>query len=89
MINKVSFMGREECLTKPAKKVVTAADQYFKPGEAIGDAVKETKKLVSEFSTEGLDEAMKAKFMPLELPKKTDAVNLEAIDSYVKSHENV
>ena len=87
MINKVSFMGREECLTKPAKKVVTA--QYFKPGEPIGDAVKETKKLVSEFSTEGLDEAMKAKFMPLELPKKTDAVNSEAIDSYVKSHKNV
>ena len=85
MINKVSFMGREECLTKPAKKVANAAENYFKPGTAIENTVKEVKAELPD----QLNEAMKAKFMPIELIKKDDPALEDAVKSYIKSHGNI
>ena len=42
MINNVTFMGREECLTKPVKKAVAKSPEYFSPFANIERGATET-----------------------------------------------
>lgn len=37
MIDSINFMGREGCLTKPARKVADKTHEYFQETSVIGD----------------------------------------------------
>ena len=78
MIHSINFMGREECLTKPAKKIVDKTHEYLRPDSIIekdaATIINESKKVVEEQAAKlkdvvetqktSLTEAVKANHAP-------------------------
>lgn len=73
MLNSISFMGREECLTKPAKKVIEdKTHEYLRPDSnvAFNEIISKTKedlKAVAEKESKAISEAFRTKNAPIEM----------------------
>lgn len=83
MISKVSFMGREECLTAPVKKAAKS-QVYFAPDAPITDMPKRVMEKV-EYKPAGVESYLASHGL---INKDADAKlsALIAADSYKASH---
>lgn len=71
MIQNVNFMGREECLTKPAKKVIDKTHEYLGAGAIIEDTgFKVLDSTIGKVDAQAakINEAVKAKYAPFTIP---------------------
>lgn len=88
MINKVSFMGRETCLTNTIKKAAKPAEDFVADGAVLKEtAVKAVDKAetIAKEEVAKLNEAYKAAHAPFIL-KKNATVAEEFEDSYKAAH---
>ena len=82
MIQSVNFMGREECLTKPAKKVIDKTHEYLGAGAIIENTAKkavDTSKTVAEKQAAELNAAVRAKYAPFTMTTDTVAKENEQL----------
>lgn len=69
MINKITFTGREECLTVPVKKAQKPVVDYISDGAVLPELAKKVKASAEEISSAKLNEAYRAAHAPyLEVP---------------------
>ena len=87
MIHNVSFMGREEYLTKPAKKVVDKTHEYLGASSIIEDTAPKAKQVV-ENGTKDINEAFRAKYAPFTIKDDAKAAEEAMAESYKVSHGN-
>ena len=70
MIQSINFMGREECLTRPAKQIIDKTHEYIGAGSYIensaGKVIDNSKKIADERAAE-LNEAIRAKYAPFSI----------------------
>ena len=82
MINKVSFMGREACLTGSLKKAAPKVEEFIGDGAILKDAANKAETLAKE--TVAIGEAYKAAHAPF-LEKATRPLE-KAENAYKEAH---
>ena len=89
MLN-VNFMGREECLTKPAKKIVDKTPEYLGAGSIIENTAKvvDNSKKIAEEEAAKLNEAVKAKYAPFTITNDSAKEAAENSRSWAIAHGN-
>lgn len=92
MIQSINFMGREECLTKPAKKIVDKTHEYLGAGSIIdntAEKVVDNSKKIAEEQAAKLNEAVKAKYAPFTITDNTTKEAEQLGKDWAAAHGNL
>lgn len=80
MINKISFTGREECLTGPIKKAQKPVVDYIADGAVLPEIAQKVKASAEDISSAKLNEAYRAAHAPyleVSTPKVADEIVMD------------
>lgn len=86
MIQKVSFMGREEYLGQSVKKAVTSHQYTPRDGVIKHELTQKVAEPVQKFTNEAIDNAIKAKYAPIYMENGSNEFEKAAAESYKISH---
>lgn len=88
MINNVNFMGREECLTAPLKKIQQPAEEFIAESTVLKDTAAKVTNTIENLAKEEaakLNEAYKAAHAPF-LTKKAPTEAEQYGEDYRAAH---